>query len=97
MLRRSGLRTATTQATNLQFMPRYHQAILASCEVPWDASERLEEATFRSEVRLLRQVGFDHLYIFGTAGEGYAVDLERFKQVAEEMEAIRRELAGEIG
>jgi len=83
MLRRSGLRTATTQATNLQFMPRYHQAILASCEVPWDASERLEEATFRSEVRLLRQVGFDHLYIFGTAGEGYAVDLERFKQVAE--------------
>lgn len=64
-------------------MPRYHQAILASCEVPWDASERLEEATFRSEVCLLRQVGFDHLYIFGTAGEGYAVDLERFKQVTE--------------
>jgi len=64
-------------------MPRYGQAILVSCEVPWDNQEQLLEPVFREEVRDMLKAGFDHLYIFGTAGEGYAVDLPRFKQVAE--------------
>ena len=53
-------------------MPRYPQAILVSCEVPWDENEDLMEGLFRREVRRTLQVGFNHLYIFGTAGEGYA-------------------------
>ncbi len=64
-------------------MPRFPQAVLVSCEVPWDAKERFQETVFRREVQRARQAGFDHLYIFGTAGEGYAVNLDQFKQVTD--------------
>ena len=60
---------------------RYHQAVLISCEIPWDEHERLLEAVFRQEVRLVLSKGFNDLYIFGTAGEGYAVDTARFQQI----------------
>jgi dihydrodipicolinate synthase/N-acetylneuraminate lyase len=61
-------------------MPRYPQAVLVSCEAPWDENEQLLEEVFRAEVRqVLRH--FNHLYIFGTAGEGYAVDTPRFQQI----------------
>ncbi|HMO58446.1 MAG TPA: dihydrodipicolinate synthase family protein [Roseiflexaceae bacterium] len=62
-------------------MPRYPQAVLVSCEIPWDDREQLLEEAFRSEVRHTLAAGFNHLYIFGTAGEGYAVDLARFRQI----------------
>lgn len=62
---------------------RYHQAILVSCEVPWDEAERLDEAVFRQEVRHFLSLGFRDLYIFGTAGEGHAVDTPRFEAVAD--------------
>jgi dihydrodipicolinate synthase/N-acetylneuraminate lyase len=63
-------------------MARYPQAILVSCEIPWDENENLLEETFRREVRHVLQ-HFNHLYIFGTAGEGYAVDTARFRQITE--------------
>jgi dihydrodipicolinate synthase/N-acetylneuraminate lyase len=54
--------------------------VLVSCEVPWDAREQLLEDVFRAEIRhVLRH--FRDLYIFGTAGEGYAVDTARFEQI----------------
>lgn len=62
-------------------MPRCPSSILVSCEVPWDEKDRFIEEIFREEVRLFRRLGFEHLYIFGTAGEGYAVDTDRFRQV----------------
>ena len=63
-------------------MARYPQAILVSCEIPWDENERVLEDVFRREVRhVLRH--FNHLYIFGTAGEGYAVDSARFRQIVD--------------
>ena len=61
-------------------MTRYPQAILVSCEVPWDEKEQLLEEVFRQEVRMVLKQ-FNHLYIFGTAGEGYAVDTPRFQQI----------------
>lgn len=61
-------------------MARYPQAILISCEAPWDENEQLIEDVFRREVRSVLQ-RFNHLYVFGTAGEGYAVDTVRFQQV----------------
>lgn len=61
-------------------MARYPQAILVSCEVPWDENEQLMEDLFRREVRMVLQ-HFNHLYVFGTAGEGYAVDTPRFQQI----------------
>ncbi len=64
-------------------MPRYPQSVLVSCEIPWDAREALIEPLFRAEIRHMLACGFNHLYVFGTAGEGYAVDLPRFRQVVE--------------
>ena len=61
-------------------MPRYPQAVLVSCEAPWDEKEQLLEDVFRREVRAVLEQ-FNHLYIFGTAGEGYAVDTARFRQI----------------
>ena len=63
-------------------MPRYPQAILVSCEAPWDEKEQLLEDVFRREVRMVLKE-FNHLYIFGTAGEGYAVDTARFQQLVQ--------------
>ena len=64
-------------------MARYPQTVLASCELPWDERERLLADVFRQEVRLTLANGFKHLYIFGTAGEGYAVDTARFRQIVD--------------
>jgi dihydrodipicolinate synthase/N-acetylneuraminate lyase len=64
-------------------MTRYPQTILASCEAPWDEREQLLEEVFRQEVRLMLANGFKHLYIFGTAGEGYAVDTARFRRIVD--------------
>jgi dihydrodipicolinate synthase/N-acetylneuraminate lyase len=60
---------------------RHHQAILVSCEVPWDEREQLMEDVFRQEVRHFLSVGFRDMYVFGTAGEGHAVDTPRFERI----------------
>ena len=72
--------------------PRYPQAILISCEIPWDEHENLLEDVFRAEVRHALAAGFRHVYTFGTAGEGYAVDLPRFQRI---VEIFREETRGE--
>jgi dihydrodipicolinate synthase/N-acetylneuraminate lyase len=64
-------------------MPRYHQGILVSCEIPWDEQENLLDDVFRAEVRETIAHGFRNVYVFGTAGEGYAVDTARFRRVVE--------------
>jgi dihydrodipicolinate synthase/N-acetylneuraminate lyase len=71
---------------------RYHQAILVSCEIPWDDQENFMEDLFRQEVRQTLARGFNNLYIFGTAGEGYAVDTTRFRRI---VEVFREETRGE--
>ncbi|SRR5581483_2455265 len=62
-------------------MKRYPQTILVSCEIPWDENQQLLEDVFRQEVRHTIEQGFRHVYVFGTAGEGYAVDTNRFRQI----------------
>jgi dihydrodipicolinate synthase/N-acetylneuraminate lyase len=64
-------------------MPRYHQGILVSCEIPWDEQENLIEDVFREEIRRAITQGFRNIYVFGTAGEGYAVDTARFRLVVD--------------
>ena len=59
---------------------RYHQCILVSCEIPWSEKEELLEDIFRQEVRATLEK-FDNLYIFGTAGEGYAVTVSQFTDI----------------
>ena len=73
-------------------MARYPQAVLVSCEIPWDENENLMAGVFRKEVRHALKQGFNHIYIFGTAGEGYAVDTARFQQIVQIFyEETRRE------
>ena len=64
-------------------MARYPQAILVACPSPWDEQFELVEEIFREEVRQVLAAGFQHLYVFGTGGEGYAVDTRRFRQVVD--------------
>jgi dihydrodipicolinate synthase/N-acetylneuraminate lyase len=63
-------------------MARYPSVMLAACPTAWDEDYRLDEHMFRREVQLVIETGFDHLYVFGTGSEGYAVDTARFTQVA---------------
>ncbi|MDQ3254631.1 MAG: dihydrodipicolinate synthase family protein, partial [Acidobacteriota bacterium] len=60
---------------------RHNQTILVSCEVPWDEQEQLDESIFRQEIRHFISLGFRDMYIFGTAGEGHAVDTSRFVRI----------------
>jgi len=64
-------------------MARYPQAILVACPSPWDERFELSETIFREEVRAVFRAGFRHVYVFGTGGEGYAVDTRRFRQVVD--------------
>ena len=64
-------------------MARYPSTVMVSALCPWDADEQLDEAMFRHEIRCIADAGFRHVYVFGTAGEGYAVDTARFRRVIE--------------
>ena len=61
--------------------PRYPRVILASVGLPWDADGELLEDLFRDEIRAHLDAGIHHLYIFGTAGEGYAVTDRQFDRI----------------
>ena len=61
---------------------RFPACILATVVVPWTDTYTLDEGLFRDEISALLAAGYSHLYIFGTAGEGYAVDEPQFEQVA---------------
>lgn len=63
-------------------MARYQQGLLVSCQIPWDDKERVLEEIFRQQLRHFRRF-YNHLYIFGTAGEGYAVDTARYQQIVQ--------------
>jgi len=65
----------------VQARTRFPQGILVSCEVPWDEKFEIMEETFRTLVRRAQECGFRNMYVFGTAGEGHAVDDRRFRQV----------------
>jgi dihydrodipicolinate synthase/N-acetylneuraminate lyase len=62
--------------------PRFPACILATAVLPWTETYALDEDLFRHEVATLLEAGYGHLYIFGTAGEGYAVDDAQFEHIA---------------
>ncbi len=61
--------------------PRYRRCILATCCVPWNEHFEFEEDIFRRSVRLQIVSNIRDLYIFGTAGEGYAVTEKQFDEI----------------
>lgn len=60
---------------------RYPACILATCCVPWTEKFEFDEERFRHHVRRQISDGFRDLYIFGTAGEGYAVTESQFDAI----------------
>ncbi len=62
-------------------MKRYRRTILATCCVPWNADFSFAEEIFRRQIRHLIAHGIRDLYIFGTAGEGYAVTESQFDEI----------------
>lgn len=59
---------------------RYPDCIMGTCCVPWNDDGRFDEVPFRRGVRIALE-GTPHLYIFGTAGEGYAVTDTQFDRI----------------
>ena len=50
---------------------RYPSTVMVSVVCPWDERDELDEAVFRRAIRFTRSAGFRHIYVFGTAGEGF--------------------------
>jgi dihydrodipicolinate synthase/N-acetylneuraminate lyase len=72
---------------------RFGSTILATCCIPWNEKGELAEEIFRRALRnILRNLTRD-IYLFGTAGEGYAVTDKQFDQIIrvfrEEMEQAK--------
>ena len=61
---------------------RMPPTVLATCVLPWDDRLRFDEDAFREHVRLVAAHMTRHLYVFGTAGEGYAVTETQFRDIA---------------
>jgi hypothetical protein len=61
---------------------RLPPTVLATCVLPWDDRLRFDEDAFREHVCLVAAHMTRHLYVFGTAGEGYTVTEAQFRDVA---------------
>jgi len=66
--------------SDLQNKLRFPSGILATCCIPWNEKYQLDEVIFREAVKsILKHTPL--IYIFGTAGEGYAVSREEYTRV----------------
>ena len=61
-------------------MKRFPAGIMCTCVVPWDERGEFIESLFVDQVRGMLKLT-PYLYIFGTAGEGYAVSDRQFEQI----------------
>ena len=62
-------------------MSRFPACILGTAVVPWTDTFVFDEALFRDEIVSLLTAGYAHIYVFGTAGEGYAVSDAQFEHI----------------
>jgi dihydrodipicolinate synthase/N-acetylneuraminate lyase len=60
---------------------RFPQTMLCTFALPWDAQKRLMEDALRRQIRTVIAAGIEDVYIFGTAGEGHAVDMAQFRDI----------------
>lgn len=63
---------------------RFPQLLLCAACIPWTQEHQLDIPMFRKGVRLLCENGAGSIYLFGTAGEGYAVNREQYLQIVTE-------------
>jgi dihydrodipicolinate synthase/N-acetylneuraminate lyase len=55
--------------------------ILATAVVPWNEHFEFQEDVFKRQVHTIARELTKHIYVFGTAGEGYAVTERQFDQI----------------
>ncbi len=55
--------------------------ILATAVVPWNERFEFQEDVFRRQVHTIARELTRHIYVFGTAGEGYAVTESQYDQI----------------
>ncbi len=77
------LRKAVLWSSQEMSAKRYRSCVLATCCVPWHDDFTFAEEIFRRQVRRLIVHGISDLYIFGTAGEGYAVTEMQFDEITQ--------------
>lgn len=66
---------------------RYPPILLATCSIPWTAEYEFDSALFSRSVKELATEMTPHLYLFGTAGEGYAVTDRQYQLITETFRA----------
>lgn len=62
---------------------RYPQALLKGVNTPWTEDYELDEEAFVGQVERLLGNGYRHLYVLGTAGEGYALSDGAFRRIVD--------------
>lgn len=62
---------------------RYPQALLKGVNTPWTQDYELDEGAFVGQVERLVDAGFRHIYILGTAGEGYALSDRAYRRIVD--------------
>lgn len=75
-------------ASDVPYLP-----ILATAVVPWTADFQFDAASFRRQVHTIARGLTRRIYIFGTAGEGYAVTDAQFKEIGRCFLEVSREEA----
>lgn len=75
-------------------MSRYPRTVLGTVCLPWRDDGSLDETIFRRTISNLVAAGLPDLYVFGTAGEGYAVTDTMFRRVATVFAETMREAGG---
>ena len=63
---------------------RFPKLQLCAACVPWTEDFQLDVPLFRKGIRMLCEEGAGSIYLFGTAGEGYAVDNAQYLQIVSE-------------
>lgn len=64
-----------------QPIQRRPPAAMVACLLPWTADFKLDEDAFAQHIDDALRLGFDSLYVLGTAGEGYALSEPLYQQV----------------
>ncbi|MFP5330752.1 MAG: dihydrodipicolinate synthase family protein [Acidimicrobiia bacterium] len=62
---------------------RYPQGILKGVNTPWTEDFELDEDIFVAHTERLVNLGFSHLYVMGTAGEGHNVGDDAFRRIVD--------------
>ena len=75
-------------------MSRFPRTVLGTVCLPWTETGTLDETIFRRTITNLVKGGLSDLYVFGTAGEGYAVTDTMFRRVALVFAETMREASG---